>query len=766
MKLVKIRKKKMQFFLLGLIFAIAVALFSVCMIFTVESNMFTKKYYKGDSTPDMTFVTASKNAAENVENWAKTNNTRNFYKSTAYPIGTMKVNSKNVDVSYAYIIPIGKKSDITWKIDNVDYNKKLTEPLKGEIWIANTLAEIKNIKAGDTVTITSANNKQKDLKVSAIVNDSNQPSTTLGINYLYCNKNEHFEAGDQGGYLAFNTDISSKNAFKSIFKDFNGAVAGFLIDKGTVIMAATVTPMIVGLIGLIACVLLIIVLIIIVKSNLWNHILLEYRNIGLYKSIGMTSSQINGIYIKSYMFISLVSSVIGVIISIPLSVYVCNKVFKYIGEYQFDDVSCLIIAVIFIIFNAIILISLKLTLRKVKNINPVKAINIGVSSSKEKFKKPLLEHTTNPFKMAINDIFRYKKRNLVNLVMFIVIFYMCTMFSGIYITIKDMDKNFDAVLGCPKSDLVIYTDTHRKNNAKEIIEYIKNNEYVNKYYVCDDHAALYNVSKKNLKYDVDVVAFIPTPFDKFNEDDYSIIEGHNPRNKNEIALSNLIMQRNKLTIGDYFELNVKGTNKKFLITGKFASMMGNRQSFRITTEGIEGEGGNSIYVKLKDLSDYDKLKKDIEQKYSYATVNNALPMMKDNIKQVQDIILPVTLILTIGMAAFAVINVINVVITINRESRKNYGIMKALGFRSNDISKRCIYRVMILSSLGALIGAALNKLIIKREMSFVMSGIECVTFTDGQSALICITVLLVILAVSVMCCRGIKKISTVELMEE
>ena len=263
-----------------------------------------------------------------------------------------------------------------------------------------------------------------------------------------------------------------------------------------------------------------------------------------------------------------------------------------------------------------------------------------------------------------------------------------------------------------------------------------------------------------------MVAFIPTPFDKFNEDDYSIIEGHNPRNKNEIALSNLIMQRNKLTIGDYFELNVKGTNKKFLITGKFASMMGNRQSFRITTEGIEGEGGNSIYVKLKDLSDYDKLKKDIEQKYSYATVNNALPMMKDNIKQVQDIILPVTLILTIGMAAFAVINVINVVITINRESRKNYGIMKALGFRSNDISKRCIYRVMILSSLGALIGAALNKLIIKREMSFVMSGIECVTFTDGQSALICITVLLVILAVSVMCCRGIKKISTVELMEE
>lgn len=766
MKLVKIRKKKLQFFLLGLIFAIAVALFSVCMIFTVESNIFTKEYYKGDATPDMTFVTASKTAADNVEEWSKKNNTRNFYKSKAYPIGTMKVNNKKVDTSYEYMIAIGKKSDITWKIDNVDHSKKLTGPLKGETWIANTLAETKNINVGDTVTITISDNKEKNFKVSAIINDSNQPSTTLGINYLYCNKNEHFDESVAGGYIAFNTSISPKTAFKKIFGDFNGGIAGFLIDKDTVIMASTITPVIVGMIGLVACVLLLIVLIIIVKSNLWNHILQEYRNIGLYKSIGMTSSQINSIYIKSYMFVSLAASVIGTVISIPVAVYMCNKVFKYIGEYKIDAVSCIILAVIFIVFNLIILISLKITLRKVKNINPVKAINIGVSSTKEKFNKPLLQHTTNPLKMAVNDIFKYKKRNIVNLIMFIVIFYMCTMFSGIYVTIRDMDKNFDAVLGCPKSDLVVYTSPNQNNNAKDIIEDVKKSRYISRYYTSDDYAALYNVSKKDLKYDVDPSTFIPTPFDKFNEEDFSILEGHNPRNKNEIALSNLIMERNKLKIGDYFELNVKEKKKKFLITGKFASMMGNRQSYRVTTEGIEGEGGNSIYIKLNDLADYDKLKKDIENKYSFATVNRSLPMMTDNIRQVQDIIMPVTLILTIGMAAFAVINVINVVITINRESRKNYGIMKALGFRNTDIARRCIYRVMILSSLGAVIGALLNKLLIKHEMSFVMGGIECVTFTDIQSILICLAVLLVILAVSVICCRGIKKISTVELMEE
>ena len=64
MWLSKIKKKKLQYVILGVIFAIAIALISVSSIITIVSNTFAKSYYEGDSTPDIEVMTYSDSVAD------------------------------------------------------------------------------------------------------------------------------------------------------------------------------------------------------------------------------------------------------------------------------------------------------------------------------------------------------------------------------------------------------------------------------------------------------------------------------------------------------------------------------------------------------------------------------------------------------------------------------------------------------------------------------------------------------------------------------
>ena len=59
MWLAKLKKKKMQNILLGIIFAISIAMICVSTVLTVVSANFATKYYEGDSTPDILTITTN-----------------------------------------------------------------------------------------------------------------------------------------------------------------------------------------------------------------------------------------------------------------------------------------------------------------------------------------------------------------------------------------------------------------------------------------------------------------------------------------------------------------------------------------------------------------------------------------------------------------------------------------------------------------------------------------------------------------------------------
>ena len=136
----------------------------------------------------------------------------------------------------------------------VEGDTKEKAPGKGEIWISNILAETEKLKLGDKITIKS-DGRDNEFKISGIINDSNQPSSTLGIVYVYMNEEDKETIKDlpKANLITLNADEDSAKAKKELVTYINEPISGFIFDKSIFIMCASLTPTLIGGMGMLAC---------------------------------------------------------------------------------------------------------------------------------------------------------------------------------------------------------------------------------------------------------------------------------------------------------------------------------------------------------------------------------------------------------------------------------------------------------------------------------------------------------------------------------
>ena len=479
---IKIKKKKTQYLLLAILFTITVALIGTCVTFTVVANTFVKEFYSGEDTPDIVQITVSEEVVKKTKEWYNLQKEEVWdYKTyEGYSIANkLKINNKAADLTSGSILPIRDLKDLSWRVSVTDGDKKSHGPKEGELWIPNSLAKSKGIKVGDEACVEKTNGGYIRLRVSAIVNDSNQPSSLIDFNCIYANENLVNELSDlyKIYITTFNCNGDDKIKSKELSKYINEHLQGVIVTKSIFIIAATMLPNVIGGIGLISACLMIVVLVIILRSNLWNFILKEYKSIGIYKSMGFSDRKIKSIYLKAYTVVALISSFIGCFVSIPIISYVCNIILKYLGEYKFESNSLMPLMIVFISFNILVVISLLSVLRRINRIKPVTAMNIGITSSKAKLKRSIIKNNSSSFAMAINDIFKYKKTNFIMFITFTAVFYMVICFVNMKYSAVKIDDNMSNWLGVPKCDMSLRGE-EGENSLKDVIEYLKNNDKV------------------------------------------------------------------------------------------------------------------------------------------------------------------------------------------------------------------------------------------------------------------------------------------------
>lgn len=766
----KLKKKKLQFIVLGLILVFSSMLLSTCLSFSIEVEQYTNERFSREHNSDL-FIYATGGTSDYIRPLLKEHDpTATLTTYSGYFIDTLPMYHKDTLVS-DYISPLfalelEDYESMPFQMDVVSSSTKTTAPAPGEVWLQKIVADNHNIKVGDTFSIKGTS---YEFTVSGIVNDNTKPVSMSNGAFIYFNKAD-CDAFIKRQPLEFISITSTKDidtlsqwVEDQYTGDYYAVLKSTLNDLKT---KATLMTSLISKLGTLSSLFMFLITIIIVLFFIRNTILNEYGAIGTYKSVGFSTTEIMGFYMKAYSAVGVFSIIIGAFLGLPVSIFIGNIVMEYIGTYHLSFASIPRVLVVIIFTTLLLLASIYLALRRIGKISPVDAFRVGTTSTKAKLKKSIIKNAHSSFSMAINDIGKYRNRSLLVIIVVAFSFYIGIMLINMCNEFDHMEDNATAWVAQPKSNCFLSKDNSKVPD--DLLDYVENSPYVDSY-ITGTGATYANLqiscedTSINVKYANIMV---------LNTYDYELTgikyaKGRAPQNKNEVALDSTTLKDSNYTIGDNISLTINNSTDNYLITGIFHSMMPPCLAFVSESfKGFPEESYNtSIGVNLKNPSDAKDFEKDFKNTfpdYRYNTMKDIV----DNIKQsIMSIMIPVTMIIIGIFCSFTLLNIINLIIMNNNEQQKNFGIMKAFGFTNSYIIRRNVIRILILSITGMLCALFLNNLLNARIFQAILTVDAYQTKPVPTSMFIGIG-LIVITIITILLSLMIRRISPKKLMEE
>lgn len=766
----KLKKKKTQFIVLGLILAFAAMLLSACLSFSIEVEQYTNERFSREYNSDL-FLYATGGTSDYIRPLLKEHDaTATLTTYNGYFIDTLPMYHKDNLVS-DYITPLfaielEDYETMPFQMDVVSSDITSSGPATGEVWIQKIIADNHNIKVGDTFTIKGTSNQ---FTVSAIVNDNTKPVSMSTGAFIYFNKadSKTFETQQPLELISITSDQDIDALSKWIEKQYTGDYYAVLKSAlSDLKIKATMMTSLISKLGTLSSLFMFLITIIIVLFFIRNTILNEYGAIGTYKSVGFSTTEIMGFYMKAYSVVGIFSIIIGALLGLPVSIFIGNIVMEYIGAYHLSAASIPRVILVIVFTSLLLIASIYFALRRIGKISPVDAFHVGTTSSKTKFKKSRIKNAHSSFSMAINDMFKYRNRSLLIIIVVTFSFYIGIMLINMCNAFDHMEDNASSWVAQPRSNCFLSKD----NSAvpDDLIHYVENSPYVDSYIT--GSGATYadlQISCKDTNINIKYANIIVLNTYDYDLTGIKYAKGRPPQNKNEVALDSSTLRNSNYTIGDTISLTINDITDNYLITGIYHTMMSPSLAFVSDSLTVfpEESYNTSVGVNLKDPSDAKAFEEDFINTfpdYRYSTMKDIV----DNIKQsIMSIMTPVTMIIIGIFCSFTLLNIINLVILNNNEQQQNFGIMKAFGFTNGYIIRRNVFRILILSIIGIVFALLLNQLFTARIFLTVLTVDAYQTKFVPTSLFIGIG-LVVITATTILLSLEIRRISPKKLMEE
>ena len=664
-----------------------------------------------------------------------------------------------------------------YRVLNENFNGYIEnpEPLgEGEIYLPYSFTGLyKGVKIGSEMVFGDEDTQYK-FKVKGFIEESNFGSAVIGTKrYFVSDKDfEKIHENADGKYFAKIIDAGIELcdgadyfAVKKALDDSCG-----ISDKSALIISSDETTAYTKLysdtgsnILLVFLILLITIVIISMWHSISTSVEMEYVNLGILKSQGFTSGKIRLVYILQYVFAELIGAVIGLILSIPLTMALGRLFQPITGLITATDVSilkCAAISLGIIILCGVFVI---LATRKVSRISPVRAISGGKSEVHFDSRlnmpikaKPLslfmgLRQFTSRGKSYIGSVF------IVALLVYFMmsISVLSQRLSGDNLVEGNINPNISAVM----SDEFEISDIKRfeeevcsvDKKAKTIFAYNK--------YVMIDGIELY------------CTAYSPA------ELMYKPLEGRMPIYDNEASITEIVADELGKKIGDTVIIGSGENAKEFIITGYHQAMNDLGRTFLITAEGLYRVNGAKpvCYVELSDISLADKLSKALDDNLgeliSAKTVNTERSNATDGMLELINAICLILVLAVFGVSVIFSAVVIGMICTkAFIKERSDIGILKAIGFTAKELQRQFAFRFLIVSATGSVIGGICSLFFTKPLLEMLLrmvgvtrieSSITIVTFIV-PAVLIC----LCFFVFSYFAARKTKKVEVRELISE
>lgn len=464
---------------------------------------------------------------------------------------------------------------------------------------------------------------------------------------------------------------------------------------------------------------------VVIASNVINYIQENMKNLGALKAVGYRSRQIISALLLQFLGAALITAVIGIGLSYLLFPSVNAMMIAQTGiPYAIAFLPLPFIITLAGIGGSVFL-AVWLSSRRIRRIEPIVALREGIQTHSFKRNHVPLEKTRTPLTLALalKTTLSGMKQN-ITVCITVLVLSLILVFCGLMVNnvITDIEPFINLIVG-ESADSRININTGIED---EFLQVMNADERVEKVY-------LYHTIEVRHVGGIALMATISDDFSKANNQNVCI-EGRYPRYDNEVAVAAKYAMENDLKLGDEITLTANGTEAAYIISG-FTQISNNLgKDCLLTRAGYErmGELPNATYnINVEDGVNIDQFNSEAGERFG-SSLNYSVNFRSalEGSGSVYISLITIIVIAVLVLSAVIIVFVLYLLVrTMLNNKKRDYGIMKALGFTTGQLVLQTAASFMPAVLLSTIVGITVSSLIINPLLALFLSGIGIVKCT-------------------------------------
>lgn len=608
----------------------------------------------------------------------------------------------------------------------LDLNNQVIEQKDGDIGVPVSYQSQYKLNIGDKVIISQGDFYQ-EYTITSFVRDSQMASTMASSTRFLLSDQDYTtlcsNIGELEYIIEFRFDKSSHaNEFQKLYesKDVNMPKNGQAITYPLIKLVNSLSS------GLLAGMLILIsiVLMLIAALNLRFTILAsleeEIKDIGAMKAIGLSNKSVKSIYLVKYRTFAVIGCSLGYLIGLLLSNVFTKSVRTMFGGCGLDIKSiCLPILTVTLVYLLIMVICRKI-LCVINRITVVQALVYGETTTKKRKTKTEHLHIRRNCKKHINlflsckELLQEKKSWFLIIAIFAIA--MNVMLIPMNLIHTFSDDRIASNMGVAICDIT--ANIHAKEQLEEkksafLDEGSKDNSI--------SEFGLYAYCKYETMGEEGKEPFLMECGD-FRTFSFHCMEGREPKEKGEIAISYLNHEKLNKNVGDELVVTQNGQDISYQVCGIYQDITSGGFTAKAYADyEIKDVQDYTVYINLKDKGQINEFVKRYGDKYSFAKV---LPMKTYTVQTFGSVIDSFKNAVTVAGIIAVIITILISALFLILRGAKQYqecATLRAIGFSLYDMKRQYLYKMSIVSAIGIVIGVIMANTLGESMISLVLN---------------------------------------------
>lgn len=464
---------------------------------------------------------------------------------------------------------------------------------------------------------------------------------------------------------------------------------------------------------------------VVIVSNIINYIQVNIKNLGALKATGYTSGQLVLSLLLQFLGLAFIAALVGAALSYTLFPAINTMMIAQTGIPYAIHFLPLPVIISLIILGGTVALSVWLSARRIKKIEPIVALRSGVQTHNFKKNRVPLEKTRAPLNLALalKTTLSGVKHNITVCITLLVLS-LVVVFSGLMTEniIVDMTPFLNLIVG-ETADSAINVQVETEDDFLEVLNSDSRTEKV----------YLYNSLNVSHVGGAELMATLCDDFSKVNNQSV-VFKGRFPKFDNEIAIAAKYAKEKGFAIGNEIEITANGKTEKYLISG-FTQITNNLgRDCLLTRQGYERLGeltSVTYYIMLAEGTDIDAFNEEMKGNFegnvnTVINVNATIDAVAGVYVSLMTIIVSAILVLSAVIIVFVLYLLVR---TMLNNKKRDYGILKSLGFTTKQLILQTALSFMPAIIISTVIGLIISCLTINPLLSLFFSSLGIVKCT-------------------------------------